>query len=169
MRVFTSETSKPTFRVDRMLGLILILSVLTGAIAGCRFASEPDSKQESWIPDRISKTAHAGKETKTPVNYRAEVDVQTLDGSLWVLLNGFPTYTFSKGRFTEDHVDPPINTALVGAGNHYALRIEPWLEQSGEGLRIGSLEVGARVSVNEKQVVPGSEIESSTVDSLYRG
>ncbi len=149
------------------VGWLPFVVILLGSTGGCQSSSKPDSKEESWVPDPIAKTAHAGEGVKDSATYRAEVDVQALDGSLWVLVNGFPTYVFKKGRFTEDHVDPPINTALIGVGNQYTLRIEPWVEQSGGDLRIGSAEVEGRVSVNEKQIIPGSEIESTLVDSAY--
>ncbi|PQJ35142.1 hypothetical protein BSZ35_11535 [Salinibacter sp. 10B] len=94
--------------------------------------------------------------------------MEKLEGSIWVLLNGYPTYSLKKGRFSYDHVDPSINTALTRKGNQYTLRIEPWTAQVGTSLEVGVVDVEGRVSANEKQVVPGSQIEASVVDSVYQ-
>jgi hypothetical protein len=137
-------------------------------IGGCQSSSEPETAtRQSWR-SKISKTAHAGEDLESPVEYRAELDVERLEGSMWVLLNGFPTYSLEKGRFSRDHVDPPINTGLVGTGIEYAFRVEPWTEPAGSTLRVGEVKLEGRVSANEEQIVPGSQIHTRAVDSAYR-
>ena len=68
---------------------------------------------------------------------------------------------------SDDLIDLPMNTALVGKGNTYSLRIEPWMHRNAENLRFGSVKTKAWVSLNEEQTVGGSKIQKPEVDSAF--
>jgi hypothetical protein len=93
--------------------------------------------------------------------------VENVHGQIIVLLNGFPVYRTGYGMKSDDLIDLPMNTALVGKGNTYSLRIEPWMHRNAENLRFGSVKTKAWVSLNEEQTVGGSKIQKPEVDSAF--
>ena len=150
---------------------VLLAGMLTLALlgtAGC--GSSPDKKRSAGKTDaNTSSTTDANQTGKDSsegfVEYWHEVDVQDVHGQIIVLLNGFPVYETGFGMKSHDHIDLPMNTALVGEGNRYALRVEPWMSRSEKHLSIGEAE--AWVSRNEETEVEGSRISGSVVDSTY--
>lgn len=157
---------------------VRIASALAAVILGGWFlgyyssTSENESRSPAEMESSNTDTMIAlpTQEDSTPeeqIKYWFEVDVEDVHGQMTVLLNDYPVYETGHGRSVSDHIDLPMNTALVGEGNEYSLRIEPWMHRNGGMLDIGEVKTNAWVTVNEETLVKESEISLSEVNTAY--
>jgi hypothetical protein len=146
---------------------ILLSGVLVLGGTGCFSSPEGQSGRTKTQEEKGSESSSSDSGGRK-AEYWFEVDVEDVHGQIIVLLNGFPVYRTGHGMKSHDHLDLPMNTALVGEANTFSLRIEPWMHRGESDLQIGSVKTTARVSLNEKKGLKGSRIHQAEIDSAYK-
>ena len=121
------------------------------------------------------KTSEVQDSTEKGKFYDLFFRIEDVSSRHVVTVNGFPVEEQNvMSRATHDQYGIDLNTALIGDGNEVQVRMIPYLEPSGEGLDVGTIEYTAEVQSSTTWEthggvpVEGAEIIASEVDTAYK-
>jgi hypothetical protein len=146
---------------------VLLVSTATIWLGGCQ-ESVPSGKNSGSSTSSAEKEGQSSQEEKSFPEYKLRTHWIDIHAAYAITINGFPVRRLQiKGRASDDEFNVGLNTALIGEGNRAAIRFEPLVLRSGEGLSLGMVEVEADVLGSGEKPIEGVKITETQVDSAY--